>query len=101
MTTLFGIVCFFVMPHTPGDSRFLTKGERAAALSRMKSDSHGATSEDDVNNEKFDWHWVWMAFAAPQLWFSSFIWFFLLVPLYVGHSSIHLPTAPTKTNSEI
>ncbi|KAI0804154.1 MFS transporter-like protein [Xylaria sp. FL0064] len=90
VTTLFGIVCFFVMPHTPGDSRFLNEEERAAALSRMKIDSHGATTEDDVNNEKFDWHWVRMAFAAPQLWFSSFIWFFLLVPLY--SYSLFLPT---------
>ncbi|KAI1423856.1 MFS transporter-like protein [Xylaria sp. FL1777] len=90
VTTLFGILCFFVMPHTPGDSSFLTEEERAAALSRMKIDSHGAVSEDDVNNERFDWHWVRMAFAAPQLWFSSFIWFFLLVSLY--SFSLFLPT---------
>ncbi|KAI0526650.1 MFS transporter-like protein [Xylaria bambusicola] len=90
VTTLFGIVCFFFMPHTPGDSKFLTTEERAAALRRMKVDSHGAAAEEDVNNEKFDWYWVRMAFKAPQLWFSCFIWFFLLVPLY--SYSLFLPT---------
>lgn len=87
MTTLFGILCFFVMPHTPADAKFLTEDERSAALLRMKMDSHGATKEDDVNREKFDWHWVRMAFSAPQMWLSSFIWFFLLIPLYVSHPS--------------
>ncbi|KAI1167894.1 MFS transporter-like protein [Nemania serpens] len=90
VTTLFGILCFFVMPHTPADAKFLTEDERSAALLRMKMDSHGATKEDDVNREKFDWHWVRMAFSAPQMWLSSFIWFFLLIPLY--SFSLFLPT---------
>ncbi|KAJ3574208.1 hypothetical protein NPX13_g4437 [Xylaria arbuscula] len=90
VTTLFGIVCFFVMPNTPGDSKFLTSEERAASLHRMKVDSHGAVSEQDVKDEKFDWHWVRVAFKAPQLWFSSFIWFFQLVSLY--SYSLFLPT---------
>ncbi|RYC65809.1 hypothetical protein CHU98_g368 [Xylaria longipes] len=98
VTTLFGILCFFVMPHTPADAKFLTEEERAVALLRMRMDSHGATNEDDVNHEKFDWHWVRMAFSAPQLWLSSFIWFFLLIPLYVSH--LFLKT-PTKTNSKV
>ncbi|KAI0486926.1 MFS transporter-like protein [Xylaria cf. heliscus] len=89
VTTLFGILCFFVMPHTPADAKFLSQEERAMALLRMKLDSHGAT-EEDVNNEKFDWHWVRIAFSAPQLWLSSFIWFFLLIPLY--SFSLFLPT---------
>lgn len=52
-------------------------------MARLKEDSHGATSVADVNEERFDWHWVKMAFKAPQTWLSSLIWFFLLVPLYV------------------
>jgi len=87
VTTLFGILCFFFMPHTPADAKFLTEEERALAMVRMKMDSHGATQEADVNREHFDWHWVRMAFAAPQLWFSCFIWFFVLIPLYVSFSS--------------
>ncbi|KAI1132967.1 MFS transporter-like protein [Nemania abortiva] len=90
VTVLFGISCFFFMPHTPADSKFLTAEERAMALLRMKMDSHGATREADVNHEKFDWHWVRMAFSAPQLWLSSFAWFFLLIPLY--SFSLFLPT---------
>ncbi|KAI2630546.1 MFS transporter-like protein [Xylaria nigripes] len=90
VTTLFGICCFFFMPHTPGESKFLTPEERALALSRMRMDSSGATDEDDVNKEKFDWHWVKMAFKAPQTWLSSLIWFFLLIPLY--SFSLFLPT---------
>ncbi|KAI1154950.1 MFS transporter-like protein [Nemania diffusa] len=90
VTTLFGISCFFFMPHTPSDAKFLTEEERAASLLRMKVDNHGATKEADVNQEKFDWHWVRMAFASPQLWLSCFIWFFLLIPLY--SFSLFLPT---------
>ncbi|KAI0448142.1 MFS transporter-like protein [Xylaria telfairii] len=62
ITTLFGIVFFFVMPHTPADAPFLTEEERVAALLRMKMDSHGATKEEDVNQEKFDWHWSFSLF---------------------------------------
>lgn len=84
------------MPHTPADATFLTEEERAVVLLRMKMDSQGATEEDDVNQEKFDWHWVRMAFSAPQLWLSCFISFFLLIPTYVSDLS---PKAPTKTDS--
>ncbi|KAI1824845.1 MFS transporter-like protein [Xylaria intraflava] len=90
VTALFGMLCFFFMPHTPADAKFISEEDRSLAMLRMRMDSHGATTEEDVNEEKFDWHWVRMAFAAPQLWFSSLIWFFLLVPLY--SFSLFLPT---------
>ncbi|KAG6355294.1 hypothetical protein INS49_003255 [Diaporthe citri] len=93
ITTVFGIICFFFMPHTPADAKFLTEGERAIAMARLKEDAHGATSVADVNEERFDWHWVRMAFKAPQTWFSSLIWFFLLIPLY--SFSLFLPTIIT------
>jgi hypothetical protein len=84
VTTLFGILCFFMMPHTPADAKFLTEEERALAMLRMKMDSHGATQVGDVNEEKFDWHWIRMAFSAPQTWLCCLAWFFLLIPLYVS-----------------
>jgi hypothetical protein len=86
VTTLFGILCFFTMPHTPAEAKFLTDEERKRAMARMRLDSHGATQTDDVNEEHFDWHWVRMAFRAPQTWFCCLIWFFLLIPLYVCFS---------------
>lgn len=72
------------MPHTPAEAKFLNENERSRALRRLHLDSHGATGTGDVNEEHFDWHWVRMAFKAPTLWFSSLIWFFLLIPLYVS-----------------
>ncbi|KAH8894339.1 MFS general substrate transporter [Thozetella sp. PMI_491] len=90
VTILFGILCFFMMPHTPADAKFLSDEEREAALERMRLDSHGATVTGDVNEERFEWHWVKMALRAPQTWFCCFIWFFLLVSLY--SYSIFLPT---------
>lgn len=84
MTTIFGIICFFFMPHTPADAKFLTEEERAAAMFRLRQDAHGATDIADVNEEKFDWRWVRMALKAPQTWLSSLIWFFVLIPLYVS-----------------
>lgn len=90
MTTLFGILCFFTMPHTPADAKFLTDEERKRAWARMRLDSHGATESGDVNEEHFDWHWVRMAFRAPQTWFCCFIWLLLLIPLY--SFSLFLPS---------
>lgn len=72
-----------MMPHTPAQAKFLTGEERAVAMQRMMIDSHGATTVEDVNEEKFQWHWVKMALLAPQTIFCSLAWFFLLVPLYV------------------
>lgn len=80
---IFGVVCFFMMPHTPAQARFLTEDERTVAMERMMIDSHGATTVEDVNEESFQWHWVKMALLAPQTMFCALAWFFLLVPLYV------------------
>ncbi|KAI3392297.1 hypothetical protein diail_5905 [Diaporthe ilicicola] len=62
ITTIFGIICFFFMPHTPADAKFLTEEERALAMARLKEDAHGATSVSDVNEERFDWHWSFSLF---------------------------------------
>lgn len=95
MTTIFGIICFFFMPHTPADAKFLTEEERGAAMFRLRQDAHGATDIEDVNEEKFDWRWVRMALKAPQTWLSSLIWFFVLIPLYV---SLRLEIYSTAVN---
>jgi hypothetical protein len=71
------------MPNTPADAKFLTEEERIVAMQRLKMDSHGATAVENVNEEHFNWHWVKMALMAPQTYFCSLAWFFLLVPLYV------------------
>jgi len=59
-------------------------------MAYLKRDFHGATAEEDVEREKFDWHWVRMAFASPNLWMTSLVWFFVLIPLY--SFSLFLPT---------
>lgn len=85
MTVTFGIICFFFMPDTPAAAGFLNDEEKEWALRRMRLDAHGSTVVD-VDDEKASWYWVKMALKAPQTYFCSFIWFFLLVPLYVRHS---------------
>lgn len=89
ITVVFGILCFFFMPNTPADSRFLTPEEREHALNRMREDASGSSSID-VDDEKFSWYWVRMALAAPQTYLLSLLWFFLLVPLY--SFSLFLPS---------
>lgn len=44
-------------------------------MAGLKVDSHGATDKEDVRDEKFDWHWVKMAFASPNLWMTSLAWY--------------------------
>ncbi|KAK0719046.1 major facilitator superfamily domain-containing protein [Apiosordaria backusii] len=89
-TVVFGIVCFFFMPDTPAASRFLTDEERDWALKRMMIDASGSTALETVDEERFDWYWVWMAIKSPQMWFCAGVWFFLLVPLY--SFSLFLPS---------
>ena len=84
ITVVYGIFAICFMPHTPSHAKFLTAEEKRVALARMKVDSHGATSEGDVDQEHFDWHWVRMALSSPNTWFCSLAWFFLLIPLYVS-----------------
>ena len=72
------------MAHTPAQAKFLTDEERIVALHRMKQDAHGATTEEDVGQEHFNWHWVRMALLSPNTIFCSMAWFFLLIPLYVS-----------------
>ncbi|KAF4460682.1 major facilitator superfamily transporter [Fusarium albosuccineum] len=90
ITTLFGIVCFFTMPNTPAGAKFLTEEERFVAMIRLKEDSHGATTTEDINDEHFKWHWVRMAFKAPQTYLCSLAWICLLIPLY--SFSLFLPS---------
>ncbi|KAF2832316.1 MFS general substrate transporter [Ophiobolus disseminans] len=82
MTVVFGIICFFFMPDTPAAAGFLTNEEKEWALLRMRVDAGGSTTAAAVEDETFSWYWAKMALKAPQTYFCSFIWFFLLVPLY-------------------
>jgi MFS family permease len=82
-TVVFGILCFIFMPDTPALAKFLTAEEREWALQRMQNDASGSTAVT-VDDEKLDWGWVKMAVKAPQTYLCAAIWFFVLVPLYVG-----------------
>lgn len=77
ITVVYGIVCLFFMPHTPSHAKFLTHEEKLFIMARLKQDSHGATAKEDVKDEKFDWHWVKLAFASPNLWITSLAWYAL------------------------
>jgi hypothetical protein len=82
------------MPNTPADAKFFTDEERAVAQARLMADSHGSSTKSDVNDEKFDWHFVRMALMSPNTIFCSLAWFFLLVPLYVRKSRVRIRTNP-------
>lgn len=104
ITTVYGIICLFFMPHNPGHAKFLSEEEKEITMAHLKHDFHGATSEADVDREKFDWHWVRMAFVSPNLWITSLAWFFILIPLY--SFSLFLPTiiralGYTATNTQL
>ena len=73
------------MPSTPADAKFLAEDERRMLQARMMIDAHGSTAQSDVNDEKFDWHWVRMALLSPNTLICSLAWFFLLVPLCEFH----------------
>ena len=58
ITTLYGAVAFFFLPHTPSTARFFTEEERTAAVQRMHQDMHGASAKMAVDQERFSWKWV-------------------------------------------
>ena len=58
ITTLYGAVAFFFLPHTPGTARFFTDEERVAAVQRLHQDMHGASAKMSVDQERFSWKWV-------------------------------------------
>lgn len=90
ITTVYGCICLFFMPHNPGHAKFLTVEEKTFIMATLKHDFHGATTEADIDKEQFDWHWVRMAFSSINLWMTSLAWFFVLIPLY--SFSLFLPT---------
>ena len=98
ITVVFGALAFMFLPDTPGDAKFLSEDERRHALRRMRVDAHGATDQDDVKNEKFDWHWVKMGLLSFNTVMTSFAWFFLLVPLYVSSQSKVMAKLTYKTD---
>lgn len=55
VTIIVAGVAFFFLPNTPGSARFLTEDEQWVAAHRLWVDMHGATSEDNVEEEKFSW----------------------------------------------
>ena len=74
ITTAYGIVCLFFMPHNPGHARFLTNDEKSFVMMRLKEDAHGATDEENVDNEKFDWYVttsIIFRIAATPVWFHK------------------------------
>lgn len=87
------------MPHTPAEAKFLSEEERIAAMIRLKEDSHGANVFEDVNDDHFRWHWVRMAFRAPQVYLCCLLWFFLLVPLYVSSLGGEIAMEPVQESS--
>ena len=89
ITVCFRVIAILFMAHTPAQAKFLSDEERVVALHRMKQDAHGATTEEDVGQERFNWHWIRTALLSLNIWLCSLVWFFLLIPLYVGSSWDH------------
>lgn len=58
ITTIFGAVAFFFLPHTPSTAPFLTEEEREAAVKRLHHDFSGATANVAVDYEHFSRRWV-------------------------------------------
>ncbi|KAF2086909.1 MFS general substrate transporter [Saccharata proteae CBS 121410] len=90
ITLCFGILTAFFLPHTPGEAKFLNEAERAAAIARMRLDSHGATAEGDVEAESFSWYWFRRAILNWQTIILSLDFFAIITPIY--SFSLFLPT---------
>ena len=90
ITTTFGILTLFFLPHTPSTAGFLSSEEKAAAVARLKLDAHGASKESDVEAERFSWTWVRMALLNINTVILSLNFFAIITPIY--SFSLFLPT---------
>jgi MFS family permease len=68
----------------------LTPSERTTALHRLKLDSHGSTTADDVGTETFSWHWFRLAVLNWNTILLSLNFFAIITPIY--SYSLFLPT---------
>lgn len=56
----------------------------------MRLDAHGATTETDVEQEKFNWYWVRLAIVNWNTLLLSILFFLIITPIY--SFSLFLPT---------
>ena len=90
ITILYGLLTIFFMPHTPSQAKCLTEDEKAAAVARMKLDSHGASNASDVESERFSWLWARMAVLNWNTLLLSLNFFAIITPIY--SFSLFLPS---------
>lgn len=90
ITVLFGILTTFFLPHTPAESKFLTEEEKAGAAIRMRLDSRGSSTADEVAHESFSWLWVRRAMLNWNTLLLSLNFFAIITPIY--SYSLFLPT---------
>ncbi|THG98144.1 hypothetical protein EW026_g4007 [Hermanssonia centrifuga] len=78
-TVLFGVCCFFIMPATPFQAKFLTTQEKQYIDSVLREDGVVAQSDED---DAFDWSQVRKAFASPHVILMAISAFFSGTTLY-------------------
>ncbi|TFK39914.1 major facilitator superfamily domain-containing protein [Crucibulum laeve] len=72
-TVVVGVLSFFVLPRSVEDARFLNESEKELVLKQLRKD--GIISQDS-QADNLNWKEIGRAFALPQVWFSSSIFFF-------------------------
>ncbi|KAG5732439.1 hypothetical protein E4T56_gene8383 [Termitomyces sp. T112] len=72
LSTVFGLLMFFILPHSPARASFLNNDEKHYVISRLRES--GAISRND-EADAFNWREVGKAFALPHVWLVSLISF--------------------------
>ena len=90
ITLIFGLIATIFLPHTPAHAKFLTEEQQTLAAKRMAQDASGATTTNDVKEERFDWRWVRMGILNFNTLLLSLNFFAIITPIY--SFSLFLPT---------
>lgn len=72
-TFLFGVLSFFLLPHSPTRARFLTNRERQYVNAQLRED--GALSRDE-KGDSFNWVEIWRCLKLPHVWMVAIAFFF-------------------------
>jgi MFS family permease len=67
ITSLIGVLCFFVLPDTPMTAKFLTEAEKSAIL------KHVSVNQTGIENKNFKFSQVLEVLTDGQLWLMTLI----------------------------
>jgi hypothetical protein len=73
LTSIFGVISFFILPRSPAHAYFLSEREKSYVVAKLREDGAIGSSEAV---DGFSWREVLQTFTRPQVWMLAISLFF-------------------------